>query len=265
MDLTQSTSSSVDTSPHWIRITSHGKIRPWVTYALKFFQVTRSSLFASLDTDTIQENPTRPLVFHTLPVQPGVEALAVNERDKLCDQECHQHHDAPDGPSNAENKCTATIPRLISVVEIIKREHAKQHSKPNAAAEVTASLSSATPILHQYNEVGTLEDQKAQNRQADDTNIIQPDRTDSILQALEGTSPKIKRTPFMKVTLSLRQLPKAEIGKATYQLPPPPKGLSKAAQHRAKKRAKKKASQPINEDGSPAVQSEPQSPTTHSD
>ena len=55
----------------------------------------------------------------------------------------------PPGTSPSEKAFAATIPRLISVVEIVKREHLER---------LKARRSSSLTGVHQYNEVGALED-----------------------------------------------------------------------------------------------------------
>jgi hypothetical protein len=106
----------------------------------------------------VKENPTRPLVLHTLPHKPD---------DSLKDTET----DAP-GPSAKKRKiepATTNIPRLISVVEIIKREF-------------------KTGPLHQYNELGCLD---APNAREDGPGAGIPsepgaERQAAVQRALEG-------------------------------------------------------------------------------
>lgn len=116
-----------ETGPKQIRITSGGKIKSFVSLALDFFEVSVSaSPRIALSSSTImQKYDSRPLVFHTLP------------------------HDPPGQTTSDLHNVTLIIPRLISVVEIIKREFLKllheKHSKRLVG-------------LHQYNQLGTLED-----------------------------------------------------------------------------------------------------------
>jgi len=67
--------------------------------------------------------------------------------------------------------CVATVPRLISVAEIIKREHLKA-----LAARHSLQLSG----LHQYNEIGCLEDSGLLQVTS------QEDRSTALALALEG-------------------------------------------------------------------------------
>ena len=55
----------------------------------------------------------------------------------------------PPGTTPGAKASTATIPRLISVVEIVKREHLER---------LKARRSSSLAGVHQYNEVGALQD-----------------------------------------------------------------------------------------------------------
>lgn len=104
----------------------------------------------------LKTNPTRPLVLHTMPLGPpstpiddpqlrGLEAFAPK----------------PQSRAKAE-KSTTSVTKLISVVEIIKREFPKalrSHiSDTSADDSKETTLSPDLFSLHQYNEVGCLED-----------------------------------------------------------------------------------------------------------
>ncbi|KAJ3564798.1 hypothetical protein NP233_g8057 [Leucocoprinus birnbaumii] len=175
-----------DAGPKQLRITSNGKIKSFVSFALDFFKKCDS----------------RPLVLHTLP------------------------RDPPGETKGDLNNATLVIPRLISVVEIIKREYIKA---------LHDTHSTRLFGLHQYNQLGTLEDlgygEAVENNSGDS-------RDKQIAAALEGKNfPKQKQTPYLQVTLSLEKIP--ELSKsATYQ-PPATRKLSKSAKARAKKREKK--------------------------
>jgi len=178
--------------PHLIRITNHGKIQAWVAFALEFFK----------------KNDGRPLVLHTLPAsKPTAKELPAPT--------------APGGEPTShvsQGKCssTSTIPRLITVVEIIKREYLK-----------TLKLSKLSG-LHQYNEIGYLEDLQ--------DNASGESRTNALVLALEGKNHLVqKQTPFMRVTLCQSTLPILADKGATYQQPAVRK-LSKSAKKRIKKR-----------------------------
>jgi hypothetical protein len=104
-----------------------------------------------------QTNADKPLVLHTLPATPsGSESaeLVVSEAKKL-------------------SSATACIPRLISVVEIIKREYLKKLHSTSA---------SHLPGLHQYNKIGILEDSDASRAPDPDTE----DDTTALEMALMG-------------------------------------------------------------------------------
>jgi hypothetical protein len=113
-----------DTGPKQLRITSGGKIKSYVTFALDFFKVS-SALEQRDFAHRVQEYDSRPLVLHTLP---------------------------PDPPGQTKgdlDNATLVIPRLISVVEIIKREYMKLSQDTHSPRLVG---------LHQYNQLGTLEE-----------------------------------------------------------------------------------------------------------
>ncbi|KAF5363376.1 hypothetical protein D9756_000012 [Leucocoprinus leucothites] len=178
-----------DTGPKQLRITSNGKIKSFVSFALEFFQ----------------KYDSRPLVLHTLP------------------------RDPPGQTKGDLNNVTLVIPRLISVVEIIKREYIKILVDTHSPRLVG---------LHQYNQLGTLEDLGYGETVEDDEDDT---RDKQIAFALEGKNHiKLKQTPYLQITLSLEKIP--ELGQsATYQ-PPATRKLSKSAKARAKKREKKTSS-----------------------
>ncbi|KAK0208399.1 hypothetical protein DFS33DRAFT_1271657 [Desarmillaria ectypa] len=182
-----------DTSPQEIRITNHGKMHTWVAFALEH----------------LQKDGSEPIVLHTLP------ALQSPQGSKP----------TKGSPSNA----TTTIPRLISVVEIIKREYIKILELKHLPRLLG---------LHQYNEIGCLED-IGLGEEGTTPEDKEEKRAASIIMALEGKNyPKQIQTPFMKITLSHRELPELVAKGATYQ-PPLRRKLSKSAKARAKKREKK--------------------------
>ncbi|KII89610.1 hypothetical protein PLICRDRAFT_108070 [Plicaturopsis crispa FD-325 SS-3] len=195
----------IDTSPDTqeIRITSGGKIHAWVDFALKF----------------LKQNETSPLVLHTLPAAKRKQPAGVT--DEL-EGSTVQTEALPESAKRI-SPSTTTIPRLISVVEIIKREYLKT---------LDISRSETLLGLHQYNEVGCLEDIGF----ADDS--VEEDAVSIITRALEGKNHlKIKKSPYMKVTLSRVKLGGLVSKSTTYQ-PPAKRTLSKSAKARARKRQK---------------------------
>jgi hypothetical protein len=134
-----------------------------------------------------QENPDKPLTLHTSPA----------------------------------DVAQSTIPRLISIVEILKREYLK-------TLDVWAGLQTG---LHQYNEL--------QWEQRGEIAAEGEDRATTIERALEGKKhPKLTLAPYMKVTLCRKALPGMhEKKEATYQTPQT-RRLSKTTKARLKKKAK---------------------------
>ncbi|OAX40567.1 hypothetical protein K503DRAFT_599499 [Rhizopogon vinicolor AM-OR11-026] len=117
----------------------------------------------------------------------------------------------------------STIPRLISVVEILKREYLK-----------TLDVSSGQLTgLHQYNEL--------QWEQRGEIPTEGKDRAANIVKALEGKNhPKLSLAPSMKVTLCTKALAGMHEKKdVTYQTPQI-RRLSKTAKARMKKREREK-------------------------
>jgi hypothetical protein len=114
----------------------------------------------------------------------------------------------------ALSNATTTIPRLISVAEIIKREYVKV---------LESKRSPRLEGLHQYNEIGCLEN-LGLDLGGDRPDETEKTRADEIILALSGrnqyvrsfflcvlvpisSSVKQKQTPYMKVTLSESPLP----------------------------------------------------------
>lgn len=117
-----------------------------------------------------QENEEKALVLHTLPGAIKSKKTEVAADDKES-QEVPQGTDA----DNKEKKgklsvSTITIPRLISVVEIIKREY---------LAAMNAKRSPDLVGLYQYNEMGSLENETGEDGEED--------RAKMITEALSGT------------------------------------------------------------------------------
>lgn len=131
-----------------IRITSHGKLKSWVSYALNFLSVSFNYTPHSFQFIVLQKNEEIPLVFHSLPP---------------IDSSSH---------ANKKSPATTTIPRLISTIEIIKREFVKS---------LEAKHSTRLIGLHQYNEIRCLEDIPEYAKLDSEES-----RTQSIVRALEG-------------------------------------------------------------------------------
>ncbi|KAF8599678.1 hypothetical protein BDV93DRAFT_609115 [Ceratobasidium sp. AG-I] len=182
-----------ESGPHSMRIATHGKISALVTFALKF----------------LKENPTRPLILHTLPVK------STTREESQTDLE-------GGGKKQRISPATNDVPRLISVVEIIKREF-------------------KGASLHQYNEVGCLEALESGGPVvvAGIPNNAGEERQAALEKALEGKHYlPIKRTPYMKITLSQAALPESGTKGATYQSPTVKKP-SRSAKSRNRRRTKK--------------------------
>ncbi|KAG9124455.1 hypothetical protein FRC07_011582 [Ceratobasidium sp. 392] len=189
-----------DTAPHSMRIAAHGKISGLVTFALKF----------------LKENPTRPLVLHTLPHKHGVTQ-----------QETGSSATEPVAKKRKITASTNDTPRLISVVEIIKREF-------------------KDAPLHQYNELGCLDEPGTEGTDARTAIPNEPgeERQMALQNALQGKDHiPIQRTPYMKITLSQVALPELSTAGATYQSPVPKK-VSRSAKARRRRRAKEKNETP---------------------
>ncbi|KAG5646023.1 hypothetical protein DXG03_004625 [Asterophora parasitica] len=137
-----------ETGPHLVRITDSGKIKVWVSFALSF----------------LEENENRPIVFHTLPPAP-----------KTKEGETASPTEAQPRTASSKMKCTTSVPRLLSVVEIVKREFVKS---------LEAKHSPRLAGLHQYNKIGCLEDLGL----AMDAPQVEEDRATEIARALSGVN-----------------------------------------------------------------------------
>ena len=184
----------------------------------------------------MEENPQRPLVLHTLPSSKERPVLSKNVNAQPDTAPLHEPDTNPVEETPAEEpdrkkrkiaRPTATIPRLVSVVEIIKREYGKWAST-RQAPDGGPPDESLRLGLHQYNELATLEDLGLVEGQEHG-----PDDVERLRLALEGKnlyasqfllpdtssfgeiSLKQKFTPHLKVTLSVCTQPMLEARGAT--------------------------------------------------
>ena len=109
----------------------------------------------------------------------------------------------PPGAPPTEKTSSATIPRLITVVEIVKREH---------LGRLKARRSSSLAGVYQYNEVGALQDLPSSRAPSPDvTDLLSGSKFVVPSAFAKGwtnrvCSVRIKKTVFMKVTLSRKKL-----------------------------------------------------------
>lgn len=124
-----------------------------------------------------KNNEDRSLVLHTLP------ALQSSQKSKtdIVAQNMQSPVGEPQDAHIAETEKnarlptpTATIPRLISVVEIIKREYLKT---------LDTSLADSGNIvgLHQYNEIGNVEVELPENPAGNPDDVRQAEITKALL------------------------------------------------------------------------------------
>jgi len=171
-----------------------------------------------------QENEEKALVLHTLPTvartkskeNERIEVDTGNGSELQASPEPRQRTDVVDQDQEKRrlSVSTTTIPRLISVVEIIKREY---------LVAMNAKRSLDLVGLYQYNEMGSLEDQVGNERREGEESA--EDRATMITEALNGTkgyvqsirlkicavlkrvaSVKVARSPYMKITLCRKEL-----------------------------------------------------------
>jgi len=119
----------------------------------------------------------------------------------------------------------SNIPRLISVVEIIKREYLR---------DLPQSLTKAG--LYQYNRIGSLEEADA--KQEANNLPTEADRAQEILMALSGSNNlKIQKTPYLQILLSVK--PPEGFDKTWSHQEPLTQKLSRSSRYRFNKRQKK--------------------------
>lgn len=199
---------------HEMRITQGGKIRAWVDYALRFFE----------------ENEEKALVLHTLPAankggsndsrKTGVDAG--DDDDTQLRQEIDT---ATRDKKRGLSQSTITIPRLITVAEIIKREY---------LLAMDAKRMPDLAGLYQYNEIGCIEN-GVEDEMDGETDEGAEDRMKMLAEALAGKNIKIERIPYMRITLCRKELAGMKNGYTTAQAPLKRK-LSKSARGRLRKR-----------------------------
>ncbi|EJD49592.1 hypothetical protein AURDEDRAFT_161151 [Auricularia subglabra TFB-10046 SS5] len=193
--------------PYHMRVTTYNHVRNYVSFALKF----------------LEDHPDQPLVMHTLPAS---SEPANAESSKAGSKRKADDDPAPSAkkPKSKMPQCTDAVSRLLTVVEIVQREH-------------FASRKTGQSGLHQYNEISTLEAEGL----APATEEIDP--LDAALRGKKFT--KIKVTPFMRVTLCVRPVPELVERGATYQGEPAVRKKSKAAKtrERTQRRAEKSSAE----------------------
>ncbi|KAJ4476637.1 hypothetical protein J3R30DRAFT_3214602, partial [Lentinula aciculospora] len=179
-----------------MRITRAGKLTNYVKYAL----------------ESLEKNDKKPIIIHTRP----------KSQDELVASDAQQESKTAPNVSLS----LTTTPRLISVVEIIKREYLKDLEKRRSTRLIG---------LHQYNEIGSLQDHSGSSfgKETDES------RAQRIVTVLRGKNfPKQQQFPYMRITLSTCELPELVKNGATYQKPLM-RTMSKAAKKRAKTNQKK--------------------------
>ena len=143
--------ASADSGPHQIRITSGGSISHYVKFSLSYLKVRSASPILA----EVQENPLRPLVLHTLPAPlstaissphlPPLHLPADPSDEVSAEAKMSEPEKTP--PQTSLQPSLLTTPKLISVVEIIKREY---------LASLSGKGKHKATGLWQYTETGLL-------------------------------------------------------------------------------------------------------------
>ncbi|WVQ99233.1 hypothetical protein IAU59_006365 [Kwoniella sp. CBS 9459] len=211
-----------------MRIAAGGSMSNYVQFALRF----------------LRENPKTPLVLHTLsPAQvdpkPAAVSAALNAQQEPNPNPVPDLGEAPSSSSSLSSStflpCTLAIPRLISVVEIVKRTYidelkkhygTRQSGSGVGASESTSvawkgkgkqservqgmneeNVGSSGKGIWQYTESG-LYTPPAQSTLSVGTVAEAPGGLGDLARVLGGrTKPKMTHHPYMQITLSTRPLP----------------------------------------------------------
>ncbi|KAF8877830.1 hypothetical protein CPB84DRAFT_1852536 [Gymnopilus junonius] len=223
----------------YVRITTHGKMKTWIANSLLFFE--------DLDEE-------KSVVFHTLPTAIDPSTYPSSSSPQPAERSGGGKDTSKPSPapntsititSKAASSTTDLIPRLLSVVEILKREFMKK---------LEEKRSPRMKGLEQYNELGSVEalrvtvsDVAVENAvddagkgQGQGQEEAEKQRSERILQALSGKNyPRQSQTPYMRITLSLAERPDLVERGATYISTTCYSQALKSGKARAKKRAKK--------------------------
>lgn len=122
-------------------------------------------------------NDDKPLVLHTLPAPQNSRKLRADVVAQNAQNPVGKPQDAQTAETEKESRLptpTATIPRLISVVEIIKREYLK-------ALDTSFTDAGSIAGLHQYNEIGDVEVELPETPTGDPEDVRQADLTKALL------------------------------------------------------------------------------------
>jgi hypothetical protein len=170
---------SSELASHEMRITQGGKIRAWVEFALKFFEARKSHSIYQVPNQLIkdmvaQENEEKALVLHTLPA--AMKGRSKENEREVAVIDGNGPQDIKKETGSGFSASTTTIPRLITVVEIIKREYMTM---------MNAKRSPQLVGLFQYNEIGSLEDQAENENEEGEESV--GDRMKMITEALAGS------------------------------------------------------------------------------
>ncbi|ORX36866.1 hypothetical protein BD324DRAFT_627488 [Kockovaella imperatae] len=208
---------TVEFQSHSMRITSGGSIHSYVRFALKH----------------LKDNPAIPLVLHTLPsnlpsspsststkksrtkarTESSVQAAGPDQQaqaqapvtgDADVNVGSVSSKMSPSRATSSLHPCTLTVPRLISVVELIKRQYLLELDKSGKGKGKHRATG-----LWQYTQSGLLSD-SADRDQAGGPNRLKSDAfkdPEALKRVLEGsTRPKMRHRPYLKITLSTRPL-----------------------------------------------------------
>jgi hypothetical protein len=177
-----------------MRITSRGHMQSYIAFALSHLKVPSLLRTRPSQAEREQDHPETPLTLHNVPV--------ANESST---------------PAGVAKVVTSSLYRLVSVVELIKREYTKAVDAEMMIAEGDVAETANSKVrrkkrarlaaepgrprhLHQYNDLTCLEDLgllPAQNVGADAMlDIVRDGRQ----------RPKKRHTPVLQVTLSPHEL-----------------------------------------------------------
>lgn len=160
-----------------MRITTQGKMGNWVSAALEHLQVRTKVMMCCGSVlnagGNVQKNEDEPLVLHTLPA--AKRSVNATREEGENEREEGSKRQGSAGKGGGMHGSMATIPRLVSVVEIIKREYLKTLDGRLAEGGTLYGL-------HQYNEIGDLEE----GGYIEKSGSAEEERASSLVRTLQG-------------------------------------------------------------------------------
>ncbi|WWC70398.1 uncharacterized protein I206_104348 [Kwoniella pini CBS 10737] len=172
--------------PYRMRITSGGSISSYVEFAIRF----------------LNDNPHTPLILHTLPL----DSSKTNTNTSINSE---TESSSTNLKFNNFLSCTTNIPRLISVIEIIKRNYINQirNCNNNSSSSSSKDKIRISKGIWQYNFSDLY------YPHINELNIIESNNLERVLNG--NLRPKMIHHPYLAITLSTIPLELEKLQKNT--------------------------------------------------